>query len=102
MFFHEKVEHFQAGPIDIEVRVWHDDANGMQAEPLSYKIPDQPRIVVMNAASMVGPDAIIAALAREEYNENHLRYLMHEDDAFVHIPFDDHPVSISEFHEMRI
>ena len=98
MSIYETEDILSVGPVDIQVRVWHDDANGMQAEPLRYKSNGTWRTIGINS----GADDLIKAHVADEYNERRLRYMRDTDPAFEALPYDDHPVSTSEFHEMRV
>jgi len=96
MSIYETEDIFSVGPVDINVRVWHDDANGMQAEPLQYKVNGTWRTISLNA----GADELIKAHVADEFNERHLRYLRDTDPAFEGLPYDEPVVSRAEFQEM--
>ncbi len=98
MSIYETEDLFCVGPVDILVRVWHDDAGGMQAEPLKYKANDTWRTIGINS----GADELIKAHVADEYNERHLRYMRDEDPAFEGLPYDEPPISRAEFQEMRV
>lgn len=98
MSIYETEDLFSAGPIDMIVRVWHDDAYGMQAEPLKYKVGNAWRTIGVNSVA----DDIIRAHVADEYNERHLRYMQDTDPAFEGLPYDEPPVSQSEYQEMRV
>ena len=94
----ETEDIFVVGPIDILVRVWHDEANGMQAEPLRYKFLGNWHVVGVNG---VGDD-LIRALVANEYTESHLETIRDTDDDFAPVRYDEPPVSQSEYQEMRV
>ena len=98
MSIYETEDIFSVGPIDINVRVWHDDANGMQAEPLRYKVKGIWHGIGVNS----GRDDVIQDIVADEYSERHLRYMRDEDPAFEGLPYDEPPVSQSEYEEMRV
>ncbi len=86
--------------LDIRVRIWHDDAHGMEAEPLSYKIVSE------NIWYLVGQDTIadriVKSFVAEEYDEGTLNHFLETDPAFEGVPYDEPPVSQQEFQDMRI
>ena len=82
----------------IEVRIWHDDAYGMQAEPLNYHFGSQ----TFRNGSGDTADQMIKTIVREHYTERELEYIRETDPAFDEIPFEVPPISQQEFQHDRI
>ena len=98
MSIYETEDLYSVGPIDIEVRIWHEDAYGMRAEPLRYKVNDTWHPMGISEAR----DDLVKALVAAEYDEHQLDCIRDDDPAFEGLPYDEPEVSQERFQHMRI
>lgn len=90
---------FYVHQLKIEVRVWFDDAYGMQAEPIQYRFGITQWLPMGSSERM---DRYIRSIVTDEYSDEVLETIRDADPVFASLPFDDPPVSQSEFQNMRL
>ncbi len=98
MSLYETEDLHSVGNLTIRVRIWHDDAIGMAAEPLAFQQDDVWYIVGINGFA----DTMVESFVRDEYDESTLDYIRDTDPAFEGLPYDDLPVSQQEYQDIRI
>lgn len=98
MSIYETEDLHSVGNLDIRVRIWHDDAHGMSAEPLAFKLKGTWHKIGINPMG----DDIVKAFVADEYDESTLAYFLETDPAFEGVPYDDLPVSQQEYQDMRL
>jgi hypothetical protein len=91
---YERTEDHHEGPLTITVRIWHDPAYGMSAEPLCYRIDGGYRI---KFGQNVVADQIVKRFVEECYTEVTLEHIMHNDPTFEGVPFMEPPISVDYF-----
>tara|TARA_R110000772_G_scaffold25515_2_gene66463 strand:- start:248 stop:586 length:339 start_codon:yes stop_codon:yes gene_type:complete len=87
--------------LEIEVRIWHDDAAGMSAEAVSYRWATRPWVKV-NTYGATPIDELIIAAVEKEYTDELLGFILQDEPAFDDLPYDENPISQSEYQDMRI